>query len=156
MRKISTRCQAPNFRSWLNRPRNPNGASRLFKSSLERAKQASTLPMALEDKVSQSQVSSLEPLSIEVHLPGDDDDKPSMKAEVSLKELVEKLPPPPDLEDPFVGVGMAFEFHPLELKREGRIQVSAVKAGKRYRMGSLQVISKPPVGKAAETKEAAN
>lgn len=106
--------------------------------------------------MSQSQVSSLEPLSIEVHLPGDDDDKPSMKAEVSLKELVEKLPPPPDLEDPFVGVGMAFEFHPLELKREGRIQVSAVKAGKRYRMGSLQVISKPPVGKAAETKEAAN
>jgi hypothetical protein len=99
---------------------------------------------------------SLEMVSIEVHLPGDDDDKPSMKAEFSLEEAVAKMPPPSDIDDPFIGIGMKFEFHPLELKSEGRIQVSAVKGGKRYRIGSLKVISRPPAPKEIQPKEAAN
>jgi hypothetical protein len=93
----------------------------------------------------------LAPVVIEVHMPGDDEDKPTARAEApSFAENVAKLPPPdPDNDDPFVGIGLGFEFSPLEIKQEGRIQVSAVKGDKRYRLGALQVLSRPP-------KEAAN
>jgi hypothetical protein len=77
---------------------------------------------------------ALEPIIFEVHMPGDDDDKPTARAEASLEEVAAKLPPAaPDIDDPFIGMGLGFEFNPLEIKQEGRIQVSAVKGGKRCR-----------------------
>ncbi len=77
--------------------------------------------------------------------------KPTARAEApSFKDDVAKLPPAAaDNDDPFIGIGLGFEFSPLEIKQEGRIQVSVVKGGKRYRLGALQVFSRPP-------KEAAN
>ena len=110
----------------------------------------------------QRQADGLEPVMLEVHMPGDDDDKPTAQTEISFEELVQALPPPPaDVDDPIIGMAMGFEFNPLEIKQEGRITVSAVKAGKRYRLGSLRVLSRPPVPvdphqAAPETKEAAN
>jgi hypothetical protein len=109
----------------------------------------------------------LDPVVIEVHMPGDDDDKPAARVEVLVEDLIAKLPPAPaDVEDPLIGLGMGFEFNPLEIKQEGRIQVSAVKAGKGYRLGSLRVVSQPPppkvqsqpadTGNGPATKEAAN
>jgi hypothetical protein len=59
-------------------------------------------------------------------------------------------PPSPDIEDPFIGVGLGFEFNPLEIKQEGGIQVSVLKGRKRYRLGTLQVTSRQ------QPKEAAN
>jgi hypothetical protein len=108
----------------------------------------------------QRQADGLEPVLLEVHMPGDDDDKPSAQAEVLIDEMILRLAPPaPDVDDPIIGLSMGFEFNPLEIKQEGRIQVSAVKAGKRYRLGSLRVLSRPmpPIpGGTPETKEAAN
>jgi len=109
----------------------------------------------------QRQVDGLEPVTLEVHMPGDDDDKPTAQAQISFEELVRGLPPPPaDVDDPIIGISMGFEFNPLEIKQEGRINVSAVKAGKRYRIGSLRVLSRPTVtvrpGPSPEAKEAAN
>jgi hypothetical protein len=93
---------------------------------------------------------AIEPLVFEVHMPGDDDDKPTAKAEASLEEAFAKLPPPAsDIEDPFIGMGLGFEFNPLEIKQEGRIQVSVIKGGKRYRLGALQIISRQPLKEAA-------
>jgi hypothetical protein len=87
----------------------------------------------------------LDPVQIEIHMPGDDEDKPSAGAELSVEQIAGNLPPPaPDVDDPIMGVAMAFEFNPLQINQEGRIQVSAVKAGKRYRLGSLRVVSRPP------------
>jgi hypothetical protein len=63
-------------------------------------------------------------------------------------EAASKLTPAPN-NDPFIGVGLGFEFNPLDIKQEGIIQVSAVKGDKRYRLGALRVVSRPP-------KEAAN
>ena len=86
-------------------------------------------------------------------MPGDDDDKPSAQAQVLIEELVANLPPPsPDIDDPFIGLTMGFEFNPVEIKQEGQIFVSAVKAGKRYRLGGLRILSQP----LPEMKEAAN
>jgi hypothetical protein len=83
-------------------------------------------------------------------MPGDDDDKPTARAEASLEEVAAKLPPAaPDIDDPFIGMGLGFEFNPLEIKQEGRIQVSAVKGGKRYRLGALRVVSRQPPNEAA-------
>jgi hypothetical protein len=91
-----------------------------------------------------------EPVAIEVHMPGDDEDKPTARIDVSLEDLAAKLPPPPtDIDDPFMGAAMGFEFNPLEIKQEGRIVVSAVKAGKRYRLGGLRIQSRPPQAKEA-------
>jgi hypothetical protein len=103
----------------------------------------------------------LGPVLLEIHMPGDDDDKPTAQAEIAFEELARSLPPPAaDVDDPIIGMAMGFEFNPLEIKQEGRITVSAVKAGKRYRLGSLRVVSRPPVtappDPPPETKEAAN
>ncbi|MGY4571522.1 hypothetical protein [Bradyrhizobium sp. USDA 3256] len=90
------------------------------------------------------------PVVFEVHMPGDDDDKPSARAEAFPSEVLSKLPAPaPDNDDPMLGIALAFEFSPLEIKREGRLRVSAVREGKRYGLGSLQVISRPPQEEAA-------
>lgn len=87
----------------------------------------------------------LDPVTLEIHMPGDDDDKPTARAELLIEETVAKLPtPPPDSDDHIFGMGMGFEFNPLEIRQEGRINVSAVKAGKRYKLGSLRVLSRPP------------
>ena len=105
----------------------------------------------------QRESDGLDPVALQVHMPGDDDDKPTAKMDISIQELVEKLPPPaPDIDDPIIGVGLGFEFNPLQIKQEGRIEVSALKAGKRYRLGSLRIISRPPPSPTAEMKEAAN
>jgi hypothetical protein len=94
----------------------------------------------------------LEPLTIQVHMPGDDEDKPTATVDFSLEEVAAKLPPAPeDIEDPFIGVGIGFEFNPLEVKKEGRIIVSALKAGKRYRLGGLRIQSRPPLPPPPET-----
>jgi len=94
-----------------------------------------------------------EPVTLEVHLPGDDDDKPSARIDAPFEDLSAQLPPTPaDVDDPFFQIVMGFQFNPLTITQEGRITVSAIKAGKRYRIGSLRVFSEPP----AETKEAAN
>jgi hypothetical protein len=85
-------------------------------------------------------------------MPGDDEDKPTATAEFSLHDVAANLPPPPeDIEDPFIGVGIGFEFNPLEIKQEGRIVVSAIKAGKRYRLGGLRIQSRPALPPAPET-----
>jgi hypothetical protein len=95
----------------------------------------------------------IEPITLEVHLPGDDDDKPSARIDAAIEDIAAQLPPPAaDVDDPFLQVAIGFQFNPLAIAQEGRITVSAVKAGKRYRIGSLRVISEPP----PEMKEAAN
>jgi len=95
----------------------------------------------------------LEPVLIEVHMPGDEDDKPTARTEINVEQNFAILPPaPPEVDDPIFGVNFGFEFNPLEVKREGRVLVSAVKAGKRYRLGSLK-ISAPG---STDTKEASN
>ena len=108
----------------------------------------------------QRQVDGLDPVTLEIHMPGDDDDKPSAQMELSIEEVVARLPPPaPDVDDPIIGLSLGFEFNPLEIKQEGRITVSAIKAGKRYRLGSLRVVSSPLTVQPQappETKEAAN
>ncbi|CAN5386442.1 hypothetical protein BH10PSE11_BH10PSE11_30940 [soil metagenome] len=91
------------------------------------------------------------PLVIEVHMPGDDEDKPTARAQTSLSELAEKLAQP-ESDDPFIGIAMGFEFNPLEIKKEGKILVSAIRAGKRYKLGALGVKSRP----LEQKKEAAN
>jgi hypothetical protein len=58
-------------------------------------------------------------------------------------------------------MSMIFEFNPLEIRQAGRIGVSAVKDGKRYRLGSLRVVSQPlpeaiPSQNFPDQKEAAN
>lgn len=98
----------------------------------------------------------LGPVVFEVHMPGDEDDKPSARMEFSITDIIANLPAvAPDIDDPFLGIGLGFEFNPLLIKQEGRIQVSAFKAGKRYKLGSLRVISRPPAP-LKEKKEAAN
>jgi hypothetical protein len=95
----------------------------------------------------------LEPITLEVHLPGDDDDKPTARIDAPIEDLAAQLPAAaPDVDDPFLEVAIGFQFNPLAITQEGRITVSAIKSGKRYRIGSLRVISEPP----PETKEAAN
>jgi hypothetical protein len=94
-----------------------------------------------------------EPITLEVHLPGDDDDKPTARIDAPIEDLAAQLPAAPaDVDDPFLEVAIGFQFNPLAIAQEGRITVSAIKSGKRYRIGSLRVISEPP----PETKEAAN
>ena len=53
-------------------------------------------------------------------MPGDDEDKPTARVDVSLEDLAVKLSPPPtDIDDPFMGAALSFEFNPLEIKQEG-------------------------------------
>jgi hypothetical protein len=62
------------------------------------------------------------------------------------------LPPPPtDVDDPFLQIVVGMQFNPLGIAQEGKIEVSALKAGKRYRIGTLRVKSQPPA-----LQEAAN
>jgi hypothetical protein len=50
--------------------------------------------------------------------------------------------------------GIGFQFNPLAVAQEGRITVSAVKAGKRYRIGALRIISGPPAPQKPPTQAA--
>jgi hypothetical protein len=91
----------------------------------------------------------LEPITFEVHLPGDDPDKPSARIDAQIED---SLPPPPaDVDDPFLQIVVGMQFNPLGIAQEGKIEVSALKAGKRYRIGTLRVKSQPPA-----QQEAAN
>jgi len=93
-------------------------------------------------------------LTFEVHMPGDDDDKPSARQVALAEQISAGLPTPPsDIEDPFFLIGMAIQVIPLEIQQEGKIQVSVVRNDKRYRLGQLKVRSLPPP---SQNQEAVN
>ena len=82
------------------------------------------------------------PLTIEVTMPGDEE--ASAKIDIDLLKATEALPPPPpELEDAFMGLQFSFVFSPLEIKKEGPIRVRAVKEGKSFKLGSLSVKRHP-------------
>jgi hypothetical protein len=91
-----------------------------------------------------------EPMTFEVHMPGDDPDKPSARVEVNSEQVATALPAPPsDEEDPFLQIMSVIVFNPLEIRQEGKVQVSVLRSGKRYRLGKMTVraapIPNPPV-----------
>jgi hypothetical protein len=62
----------------------------------------------------QRRTDGLDPITFEVHVPGDDPDKPSARIEGQTENLVAKLPPPPaDNDDPFISIAVGFQFNPL-------------------------------------------
>ena len=57
----------------------------------------------------QRMADGLEPLVFEIHMPGDDLDKPSARTEASSEQISAGLPPPSsDNDDPFFLVGIGF------------------------------------------------
>lgn len=86
----------------------------------------------------------LESLAFEVHMPGDDDDKPTARQEATVDQMAAVMPPlSTDNDDPFLQVGIGMQFNPLEIRQEGKIQVSVLRAGKRYRLGTIKVRAVP-------------
>lgn len=87
----------------------------------------------------------IEPLTFEVHAPGDDDDKPTARIEAPSDQILAGLPPPPtDNDDPFLQISTGIIFNPLELRQEGILRVSVLKGGKRYKIGTLRVNAPGP------------
>ena len=109
---------------------------------------------------------STEPVTINVYMPGDSEDAPTVSAELPVKEGRSKAPErdSPD-SDLMMGMIAHLLIAPFELKSEGRIRVRAYRGDLEIRLGTLSVVTKldedrtpkeaPPAVKKPKPKKAA-
>ena len=90
-------------------------------------------------------------------LPGENEENPSARFDIDIPAMVREMPPPsPELEDPFLQVQVVTLLNPAVIKEEGSIRVRAVREGKSYKLGTIQVKTRLPDAPPPEKKEAAN
>ena len=88
---------------------------------------------------------STEPVRIEVSLPGDEIDKPAIVADLPIDQMRNRPPPSdPGADDPRLGVQFHMGLTPLQILKEGRIKVRAIRGEDVIRLGSLLIRSDAP------------
>jgi hypothetical protein len=87
-------------------------------------------------------------VGIRIFVPGDSDDAPSIEAEAgesiegaALKQA--EINSVPESERKFVQIFASMQFENFQIKEAGLIRVRADVRGKRYKIGSLRVITTP-------------
>jgi hypothetical protein len=94
---------------------------------------------------------SSEPVLMEVYFPGDNDDTPTMKAEIPYKEMRERSLTPIEGMDTRLGTGMNTVISPVPLKQEGYIKVRIRRGSDVIRVGSLRITSRAKKTESSET-----
>jgi len=83
---------------------------------------------------------SSDPVKIQIFLPGDEQDKPTIEAELPYEEMRARPPPSdPEAKDPRIGVSLNLGMAPFKVAKEGRIKVQAIRGSEVIRLGSLRV-----------------
>jgi hypothetical protein len=100
------------------------------------------------------------PVELQIFLPGDPDDAPTIKGDLAMDDVVGD----PDLAKRFerpglpavkyAHVGMHIVSAPMILKSEGQIRVVAIREGGEIRLGSLRVMQAPDATGAASEPSA--
>jgi len=99
-----------------------------------------TLPKLCMVIVYREEPDSLEPSTVKVFMPGDDDDTPSAIFELSPQ--ADMIPPPSD-EFMMRETHFMFEVPCVIIKEEGRIRVRAYRGDDEIRLGSMAVSLNP-------------
>jgi hypothetical protein len=83
---------------------------------------------------------SIDPVKIEVYVPGDEDGKPSTSIDLPVEEIRNMpLPKGTDIEDARIGASFNIILSPFTILKEGYIKVQAVRGNDIIKLGRLRV-----------------
>jgi hypothetical protein len=91
---------------------------------------------------------AVSPIKIRIYLPGDEDDAPSIEAELSMDKQQNEPPPFDPGPNSYVSAETNLTFAPFQIMQPGLIKVRAVRSDEMHRLGTITVVQLPSADRA--------